>query len=260
MVGNSVQQQVDFSCTTATMGRLQVADYMRQLVETSGPTTASLPGSRVEHIQCTTSSSGHPVPHILATCATALPQSTTANKSFIADTADAQLHANESLHSLALQHAGILQPPAAADSSGALRRLCNGAVCASLAPGESLVHESRTDMVGARSRAPMAGSRPQTVLAELSTRLMMESKERSSFADPDSTHPHLGRRPACEGWLPGNFKYCRAFGLAASALAWDASQLEGAVVCVSDFVQTVVLGKSGLLLWQRMVPVSSFTL
>lgn len=166
---------------------LQVADYMRQLVETAGPNEKpNHPGSRVEHIQSMASSSTHPVHTAYASSG---PRSSTANnKRVIADTADPQLHANESLHSLALQHAGVLRPPAAADSTGALRRLCNGAVCASLAPGapgESLVHQGCADMVGARSRAPMAGSRPQTVLAELSTRLLMESRERTGFADPD---------------------------------------------------------------------------
>lgn len=159
---------------------------MRQLVETTGPNPATHPASRVEHIQSITSSAAHTVQHIHATYATAGPRSSPAsNKRVIADTADPQLHANESLHSLALQHAGVLRPPAAADSSGALRRLCNGAVCASLAPGESLVQQGCADMVGARSRAPMAGSRPQTVLAELSTRLLMESRERTGFSDSD---------------------------------------------------------------------------
>jgi hypothetical protein len=209
------------------MGMLQVADYMRQLVETSGPTTASHPGSRVEHIQSITSNSGPPVQHIFATYATTHPQSTIANKRVITDTADPQLHANESLHSLALQHAGVLRPPAAADASGALRRLCNGTVCASLAPGESLVHEGCGDTVGVRSLAPMAGSRPQSVLAELSTRLLMESKARSSFADPDGMHPHLARRQIRQTWLAGNVFIAinDVFPeLAASVLFWGSSQ------------------------------------
>lgn len=156
---------------------------MRHLLEASGPTPSTLPASRVEHLLKLPNSSTHPGQHLHTNYSTSGPRTATANnKRVVADTADPQLHANESLHSLSLQHAGVLRPPAAADASGALRRLCNGAVCASLAPGESLVHQGCEDMVGARSRAPMAGSRPQTVLAELSTRLLMESRERT---DPD---------------------------------------------------------------------------
>ena len=156
---------------------------MRQQSETAGPSSSALPASRVEHLLKLPNSSMHPGQHIHTNYSAAGPRPSTAgHKRVIADTADPQLHANESLHSLALQHAGVLRPPAAADASGALRRLCNGAVCASLAPGESLVQQGCEDMVGARSRAPMAGSRPQTVLAELSTRLLMESRERT---DPD---------------------------------------------------------------------------
>lgn len=169
---------------------------MRQLVETSGPNTANQPASRVEYIQSITSNSPISVQHLQSNYATSGPRKSSipSCKRIVADTADPQLHANESLHSLALQHAGVQRPPSAADASGALRRLCNGAVCASLAPGESLVHQGSTDMVGARSRAPMAGSRPQTVLAELSTRLMMESRERASVSDGDGVSSNLPLR------------------------------------------------------------------
>lgn len=149
---------------------LQMADFVRRFVEAPQLPPPSQPSSRVEHMQAHLQSS-HDRP--------------TSGSRLIAETADPQLHSPDSLHSLALQHAAVLRPPAAADASGALRRLCNGAVCASLAPGESLVPREVTDGAGCRSAAPVAGVQPESVLSELSSRLVLQSRVTNSSLDSD---------------------------------------------------------------------------
>lgn len=149
---------------------VQMADYIRRFVEAPKLPAPLQPATRAEVMQAALPSS-----HVRASSGARL----------IAETADPQLHSTESLHSLALQQAAVERPAAAADAAGATRRLCNGAVCASLAPGESLVPRPAAAAAGARSAAPVAGVQPESVLSELSSRLVLQSRVRNSTLDSD---------------------------------------------------------------------------
>lgn len=149
---------------------VQMAGYVRRFVEAPKLPPPLQPATRAEVMQAELPSSH------------ARPSS---GARLIAETADPQLHSTESLHSLALQHAAVARPAAAADAAGAMRRLCNGAVCASLAPGESLVPQPAAAAAGARSATPIAGVQPESVLSELSSRLILQSRVRNSTVDSD---------------------------------------------------------------------------